>query len=157
MEWSAACELPRYGSLCRNASPGARSGCSSRIDSPSGSDPNTWTGAPSALANSWPSAVRIEQEKSRAVLSTDDRPDRNSPLVISRTIPSNAFAKTGSRTGSNGVVMLLPLMCQVKVAGSVDLEAPTGRDHHRGRWLVDDGGSLDDLVRPHYGARVARR
>ena len=30
--WSAGCVLPRNGSLCRNASPSRRSGCSSRIE-----------------------------------------------------------------------------------------------------------------------------
>ncbi len=68
--------------------PRRRSGCSSRIERVCRPAPSTCTCRPSAAASSSSSAVTIEQEKSRAMLSTDERPVRNSVLVISRTIAS---------------------------------------------------------------------
>ena len=63
--------------------------------------PITCTGRPSAEASSSLSAVISEQEKSRAMFSTAERPERSSVLVISRTMLSKRLASTASRTGSN--------------------------------------------------------
>src|SRR5882672_10605373 len=43
----------------------------------------------------------IEQEKSRAMLMIDERPVRNSVLVISRTIASKRCASTATSVGSS--------------------------------------------------------
>src|SRR5882672_3080519 len=43
----------------------------------------------------------IEQEKSRAMLMIDERPVRNSVLVISRTIASKRCARTATSVGSS--------------------------------------------------------
>ena len=73
--------------------------------------PMTWTGKPSAEAISRLSPVMIAHEKSRAMLSTAERPLRRSVFSISRTIESSRFAMTDSSTGSNSVTPYL--LCAV--------------------------------------------
>ena len=63
--------------------------------------PITCTGSPSAEESSSWSEVTMAQEKSRAMFSTAERPDRSSVFVISRQIASRRFAITASRTGSS--------------------------------------------------------
>ena len=58
-------------------------------------------GKPSAVANRSLSAVVMPQEKSRALLITAERPVLNIVFVISRTTPSNRFAKIANNIGDN--------------------------------------------------------
>src|ERR1700760_2399841 len=101
----------------------------------------------------------IEQEKSRAMLMIDERPVRNSVLVISRTIASKRCASTaisvgsssraagmadvagataGSRAAGSGIVEL-----QSVVAELADVRCPAGVDDDR-RLRLDHEGRPDD-------------
>ena len=60
--------------------------------------PMTCTGRPSAEASSRLSPVISAHEKSRAMLSTAERPVRSSVFSISRTMESSRLAITASRT-----------------------------------------------------------
>ena len=62
--------------------------------------PITCTGSPSAEASRRLSPVMSAHEKSRAWLSTAERPLRRSVFSISRTIESMRLAMTASSTGS---------------------------------------------------------
>src|SRR3954452_19328765 len=60
----------------------------------------TWIGRLSAQASISCSRVTTQQEKSRAVLSTEERAVRNRVLVIRRTMPWMRLLTTASATGS---------------------------------------------------------
>src|ERR1700759_3076862 len=79
----------------------------------------------------------IEQEKSRAMLMIDERPVRNSVLVISRTIASKRCASTAISVGSSSRAAGAPagslaaagsdiVQLQSVVAELADVRRPTG-------------------------------
>ena len=141
MTWSAGCVLPRYGSLCRKASPSISSGWRSVIASARNSMPITCTGRPSADASRRLSPVISAQEKSRAMFRTAERPVRRSVFSISRTIESSRFAITASVTGSKELIARAPLR-QRRALGPLRREleqvVPVLRDEGARPWVDDD-------------------
>src|SRR5262245_32347682 len=103
-DMSAGCELPSYGELCRNASPGARSGWRRRMLAAIRSGPlSTCTGMLSAMARNSSRPVITQHEKSRPVLRMTERPVRMSVLDMLRTIAVKRDERTARSTGSDTV------------------------------------------------------
>src|SRR3954452_11674130 len=59
----------------------------------------TWIGRLSAIASSSSPAVRMQHEKSRAVLRIAERAVRRSVFIIAREIPSKRLPRSASSTG----------------------------------------------------------
>ncbi len=97
--------------------PPSRSSCRSVTASARNSIPITCTGSPSAEASRRLSAVISAHEKSRAMLSTAERPLRSSVFSISRTIESSRFAMTASSTGSKELMPRPPARRRLPARG----------------------------------------
>src|ERR1700733_3465135 len=96
---------------------------------------STWIGRLSAKASSSSSAVRITQEKSRAIVSMPERPLRSSVLAILRAMPLSRLPKIANSTPE-----ILFIAFDFRQARNVNDQASrfgkaTGRT-----WVDDHGG-----------------